>query len=376
MPTPLSTPFRPLDGIKVIDLSHVIAGPFATFQLARMGADVCKIETVKGGDVMRRSAKGLKPFVALNAGKRKLAVDLTSAAGLELVGEFVRTADVLVDNLRPGTLEKLGLGFEAACALNPRIVYCSISGFGRAADRSGTGSGFAGRPAYDHVVQAASGMTLSTGMAGDPPSKIGFPLIDATAGMLACMAILAGLRERDRTGRGLLLDVSMAGAALQLMYPLVCDALTDGTTPVRAGNQAHSGSPAGDVFQACDGAWIALAANTPAQFIRLLDVLGIPEVGRDPALFASPLDPKAPAAFLQAKDPAGIKAALRLRIATLDATDLERRCAAVDVPAARVRTLPEFLAEAEASGAIEPVELEDEGTRVRSTGLGFKVTPA
>ena len=379
MSSPLPHSFRPLDGIKVIDLSHVIAGPFATFQLAQMGADVCKIETVAGGDVMRRSAKGLKPFVALNAGKRKLAVDLASAAGLELVRELVRTADVLVDNLRPGALEKLGLGFEAVCALNPRIVYCSISGFGRATPRANTAGAaaeFAGRPAYDHVVQAASGMTLSTGMAGDPPSKIGFPLIDATAGMLACMAILAGLRERDRTGRGLLLDVSMAGAALQLMYPLVCDALTDGTTPVRAGNQAHSGSPAGDVFQARNGAWIALAANTPAQFIRLLDVLGIPEVGRDPALFATPLDPQAPAAFLQAKDPAGIKAALRERIATMDAIDLERRCATVDVPAARVRSLPEFLAEAEASGAIEPVELVDEGTRVRSTGIGFKVTPA
>lgn len=369
----MSATFRPLDGVKVVDISHVIAGPFATFHLAQMGAEVVKIETVNGGDVMRRSAKGLKPFVALNAGKHKLSLDLASAEGRARACELVRTSDVLVDNLRPGSLERLGLGFEAARTLNPRLVYCSISGFGRAQEDRDDSTGMAGRPAYDHVVQAATGMTLSTGSAGDPPTKIGFPLIDAAAGMLAAMAILAGLRERDRTGKGLLLDVSMAGAALQLMYPLACDALTDGTPPVRAGNQASSGSPAGDIFQTRGGEWIALAANTAAQFARLLEVLGIAEVGRDPALFEVPIDPKAPAAFLRAKDPAGIKAALRASIARFDAVDLEQRLAAVNVPAARVRTLPEFLAEAQASGTLQPVGLEDEGTQVLSTGLGFKV---
>jgi crotonobetainyl-CoA:carnitine CoA-transferase CaiB-like acyl-CoA transferase len=356
--------FLPLKGIKVVDISHVIAGPFATFQLAQMGADVLKIEHIDGGDVMRRSAKGLKAFAALNAGKRKLRLDITAPADRERIVALAREADVFVDNLRPGVLEGKGLGYEALKAVNPRIVYCSISGFGR---------GSQGRPAYDHVVQGATGMTLATGNAGDPPTKIGFPLIDIGAGMMAALAIVSGLRERDRTGKGMLLDVSLAGAALQLMYPMTCEALTDGTDPVRAGNQAFSGSPAADLFATRDGSWIAIAANTPRQFASLLAALDLGHLARDPALFDPPLDPDAPAGFLRAKDANALKAALRACIANLDAADMESRLAAAKVPAARVRTLADFARAADRAGALAAVTLEDEGATVRSPGLGFKV---
>jgi crotonobetainyl-CoA:carnitine CoA-transferase CaiB-like acyl-CoA transferase len=358
--------FSPLEGIKVVDLSHVIAGPFCTFQLAQMGAEVLKIEHIDGGDVMRRSAKGAKAFAALNAGKKKIRLDITAAEDRARIVALVRDADVFVDNLRPGVLEARGLGHEALKAVNPRLIYCSISGFGRT-------SSSLGRPAYDHVVQAATGMTMATGNEGDPPAKIGFPLIDIAAGMLGALAIVSALRERDRTGRGLLLDVSLASAALQLMYPMTCEALTDGTVPARTGSQAFSGSPAADLFATRDGGWIAVAANTPRQFAYLLEELDLAHIGRDPGLFEPTLDPAAPAGFLRAKDPNAVKAALRACFVNLDAAEAEARLTSAGVPAARVRTLPEFAREADEAGTIAALTLEDEGTIVTSPGLGFRV---
>ena len=356
--------FLPLQGIKVVDVSHVIAGPFATFQLAQMGADVLKIEHIDGGDVMRRSAKGAKAFAALNAGKKKLRLDIKAPGDRERIVALAREADVFVDNLRPGVLEAKGLGYEALAAVNPRIVYCSISGFGRASG---------GRPAYDHVLQGATGMTMATGNAGDPPTKIGFPLIDIGAGMLAALAIVSGLRERDRTGRGMLLDVSLAGAALQLMYPMTCEALTEGIEPVRTGSQAFSGSPAADLFAARDGGWIAIAANTPRQFASLLAVLDLAHLAQDPALFDPPLDADAPAGFLRARAANALKAILRERLAKLDAADMEAQLTAARVPAAQIKTLAEFARAADRAGTLASVTLQDEGVSVRSPGLGFKV---
>lgn len=359
----MSQGFRPLEGVRVVDVSHVIAGPFATFQLAQMGADVLKIES-PAGDVMRSGARGAAAFVSLNAGKRKIRLDLRDPEALARIKSEVAGADVFVDNLRPGASERLGLGWTALKAINPRLVYCSISGFGRDA----------GRSAYDHVVQAATGMTLASGGEDDPPQKIGFPLIDAGAGILAALAIVAALRERDRRGEGMLLDVTMAGAALQLMYPLTCDALTDGKRPARIGSQAFSGSPAADLFPTRDGGRIAFAANTPRQFLALLDVLDLAALAVDPALFDPPLTGDGQTAFLKARDAAAVKARLAARTAELDGADLERRCAAARVPAAVVRPLDVFAREAAAAGHIATTVLEEDGTRVVSPGLGFKVT--
>jgi crotonobetainyl-CoA:carnitine CoA-transferase CaiB-like acyl-CoA transferase len=358
--------FLPLVGVRVIDLSHVIAGPFATFQLAQLGAEVLKIEHIDGGDVLRRSAKGPQAFAALNAGKQKVRLDIDAAADRQKIADLARQADVFVDNLRPGALEARGLGFAAIKAINPRIIYCTISGFGMAGS-------LGGRTAYDHVVQAATGMTMATGNAGDPPTKIAFPLVDVATGLLAALAILAALRERERTGEGRLLDVSLAAAALQLMYPMTCEALTDGRNPARTGNQAFSGSPAADIFAARGGGWIAIAANTPRQMQALLEVLELAHLAGDPTLFERPLVDAEPAGFLRAKNPAAIKAALAARIALLDAAEAEARLGAAKVPAARVRTLAEFAREADRDGTLAALTLEDEGVSVRSPGLGFRV---
>lgn len=192
--------FKPLAGIRVLDFTHVIAGPLATFHLSELGAEVVKIENRNGGDVMRRG-NGLMGFVSLNAGKRCVELDLNDAADRQQVLDLAREADVLVDSLRPGVLDRFGFDDGSLRAVNPALIYCSISGWGNAGE-------WRERPAYDHVVQAATGMTMLAGREGDPPVKTGFPVIDAGTGVIAALAIMAALRERDATGQGRYLAVS------------------------------------------------------------------------------------------------------------------------------------------------------------------------
>ncbi|MBZ5789685.1 CoA transferase [Burkholderia contaminans] len=358
------TAFKPLAGIRVLDFTHVIAGPLATFHLAQLGADVVKVENRNGGDVMRRG-NGRTGFVALNAGKRSIELDLGDADDREQALELAREVDVLVDSLRPGVLDRFGLGDGPLRARNPGLVYCSISGWG------GTGE-WRDRPAYDHVVQAATGMMLMAGRDGEPPVKTGFPVIDAGTGLVAAMAILAALRERDASGLGRFLDVSMTGAALQLMYPFACQALTARVAPPRVGNQGYSGSPAADLFATLDG-WIALGANTPKQLAAVLGVLGRADVAHDPRYFDPPLDADAPAAFLRASDPAALRAALASAIREWRAADFEQACADAGVACAKVRSIVEFVDDAMERDALESVMLSDGDCRVLSPGLGYRV---
>ncbi len=358
--------FAPLEGVRVLDFSHVIAGPLATFYLAQLGATVLKMENANGGDVMRRTEKGRQAFVALNAGKQSHVVDLGEAAGLARTLELAATCDVVVDNLRPGVLERHGLGFEAIRSINPKVVYCTISGYGQGS------SDLAGRPAYDHVIQAATGMAFMAGTEGDPPIKAGFPVIDAATGMQAALAILAALRERDRKGCAVQLDVSMTGASLQLMYTFACVALTTGESPARVGNQGYSGSPTADFFAARDG-WIALGANTPRQLMKLLEVLDLSHLAADPSYFAEPLDPASPVSFVRSVDPARLKAVIADRLGEFEAHELEARLAERGVPAAKVRTLGDFARDAKRLGQVSTVTLQDEAVSVISPGLGFGV---
>ncbi|MFM0212191.1 CoA transferase [Paraburkholderia sediminicola] len=355
--------FKPLKGIRVLDFTHVIAGPLATLYLSQLGAEVVKVENRSGGDVMRRG-KGLAAFVALNAGKRCLSLDLNEPADREQALALAHEADVLVDSLRPGVLDRHGFSDAELRAANPGLIYCSISGWGRE-------GAWQDRPAYDHVIQAATGMMLMGGNEGEPPIKTGFPVIDAGTGIIAALAVIAALRERDVSGQGRFLDVSMTGAALQLMYPFTCHALTEGVTPPRVGNQGYSGSPAADLFEARDG-WVALGANTPCQLIALLDVLGREDIARNGEYFEQGLDASAPAEFLRSRNPSALRAELATAIADWQAVELEDRCAAAGVSCAKVRTIAEFAAQARSKGALDPVTLSDLGCEVESPGLGFR----
>jgi crotonobetainyl-CoA:carnitine CoA-transferase CaiB-like acyl-CoA transferase len=352
-----------LRGIRVVDFSHVIAGPFATFHLAQLGADVIKVEKPGGGDVMRRTASGARAFTALNAGKHMREIDIASEAGRAEVLALVRDADVMVDNYRPGVLRRRGLGYEDVRAVNPRIVYCAISGYGYS-DPARTEHG-----AYDHVVQAFTGMTMMGGVEGDPPVKTGFPVVDAATGIIGALAVVVALRERDRTGAGCFLDVSMWASALQLMYPFSCETLTSGQEIPRVGNKGFSGSPGADTFRCRDG-FLAIGANTPEHIRRLMDILGVPPEEIAPLLETA--DEDGPA-FARARDPGAFRELLAARLSGQSARDLERRLNAAGVPAARVRTLREFAREAVDTGLLQPIALGEGGAEARSPGLGWRV---
>lgn len=343
----------PLHGIVVLDFSHVIAGPFATWYLAALGARVVKIENPHRGDSLRGSKHG---FASLNHGKEIVALDLQTEAGGARAWELFDAADVMVDNMRPGVLAGFGLGEAQARQRKPHLIHCTISGYGAA-------SAWADRPAYDHVIQAASGMSLLAGQAGDAPQKVGFPVVDSATGILAALAILAAIRRRDLTGLGESIDVSMLGAALQLMYPKTVDVLATGEPPARVGNVGFSGSPGADTFTCRDGL-LAIGANTPQQMLALGEVLGIqPEVA---ALLGAQ-----ERGFATTARPADMRALLQASLAPCAAGELEQRLNAAGVPAARVRDLRECLADVLANNLVQTWSLPgSEGVRV--PGLGFQ----
>jgi crotonobetainyl-CoA:carnitine CoA-transferase CaiB-like acyl-CoA transferase len=362
MGTTYLPPPQALHGVRVVDFSHVIAGPFATLYLAQLGAEVIKVEKPGGNDVMRRHS-GARAFAALNAGKLMREIDIATDAGREEVCALVRNADVIVDNYRPGVLARHKLGYEDVKAINPRILYCAISGYGYS-DPMRTPYG-----AYDHVIQSLTGMTMLAGIEGGPPVKTGFPVVDAATGIIGALAIVIALRERDRTGTGCFLDVSMWASALQLMYPFACETLASGQEIPRIGNKGYSGSPAADTFECRDG-WLAIGANTPAHIARLLELLGVPAT--EGAALLEPATDRAPA-FARARDPIAFRDLLATRLRDCSATDLEQRLNSAGVPAARVRTLREFTQESCATGMLQPVLLGEGEAQAVTPGLGWRV---
>jgi len=332
---------RPLQGIRVIDLTHVLAGPFSTHQLCMLGADVIKIERPGQGDQTRGLAlqpelNGLAPgFVSLNTGKRSVVLDLKSEAGIRAIENLVATADVFVENFRPGKAAKLGLTPERLHAINPRLVYCSISGWGQLGPN-------ASRPAYDHVIQAATGMmSLQGDDPNAPPVKVGFPVIDIGTGMLAANAILAALLRRARGDTApIVLDVSMVDASALLMVGAVAGYWLAGIAPSRVGNQGFVGSPGADTFPTADG-WISTAANTLRHFRIMCEVLGRPDILNNKALL--PKLPESPEAFLSGLGNKAVREELIKAFATDSAAAWEERFAAAGVPASKMQTVPSYL---------------------------------
>ncbi len=329
--------------LKVVDLSHVLAGPTASHYLALLGADVIKVEKPRGGDVLRHSQElhvreGVSVnFAAVNGGKRSLAVDLKVPRLRDAVFSLAAQADVFIENFRPGVIDLLGLGHEALCRANPRLVYVSISGYG-------TAGNWRDRGAYDHVVQALTGMMMLNGEQGGPPVKVGFPVIDAATGMYAALAIQAALHRREASGTGCRLEVSMTEAAVQLMLATATSARVARQDPPRPGNRGFSGSPGAVTMECADG-WLAIGANTEAQFRTLCEVLGLPDLASD-ATLVERRDPEK-GGFVVARDESKLRVLLEKALAGQSASELERRLNERGVPAAKVRTLSQFLEEAQ-----------------------------
>lgn len=264
-----------LDGLLVADFSRVLAGPYATMLLADLGATVVKVERPGSGDDTRGwgppfAADGQATyFQAVNRNKRSIALDLTDPADAEVATRLADTADVLVENYRPGSLKRFGLDAESVCARNPRAVYCTITGFG-----SGEGAAL---PGYDLLVQAMGGLMSITGT--DQPTKAGVALVDVLTGLHATVGILAALQHRERTGEGQQLEISLLGSLQSSLVNQISSVLGAGTVPTYLGN-AHPSIAPYEVFRAADRPMI-LAVGNDGQFARLVEVLDRPDLASD-----------------------------------------------------------------------------------------------
>lgn len=274
----------PLTGVRVADLSRVLAGPYATMLLADLGAEVIKVEEPSRGDDTRSwgppwAGGEAAYFLSVNRNKRSLAVDLKDPEGLEAVQRLCAGADVVVQNFRPGVIDRLGLGYAAVSARNPAVVYCSVSGFG-------PGHEPAGRPGFDIVVQAESGLMGSTGPVGGPASKVGVALTDVLTGLNAAVGVLGALMRARATGRGEEVAVSLVNSALSGLVNLTQQALVTGAEPARAGN-AHTTIVPYQAFPTAD-ADLVIAAGNDSLYRRMCAALDRPDLAADPRYATNP----------------------------------------------------------------------------------------
>jgi crotonobetainyl-CoA:carnitine CoA-transferase CaiB-like acyl-CoA transferase len=266
---------RPFEGIKVLDITHVLAGPFATYQLAVLGAEVIKIEHPVDCDQSRHTGASAQlnaaqmgtNFLAQNSNKRSLTLDLKHPKGSAILKDLVRSADVLVENFRSHALDQLGLGAQALRAINPRLIYCSVTGFGHEGQR-------ASQTAYDHAIQAMSGILESTGTKEGEAVKAGAPVVDYATGMMAAFAVASALFQRERTGAGQTIDLSMLDTALLLQSTQITGFTAAGIEPTRRGNKHNFASQ--NLYDTREGQ-IMLAASNIREQTRLFQALGYPE---------------------------------------------------------------------------------------------------
>jgi crotonobetainyl-CoA:carnitine CoA-transferase CaiB-like acyl-CoA transferase len=266
-----------LDGIRVLDLSRVIAGPYCATLMADLGADVVKVERPGRGDDLRawRGDGMSAAFAAINRGKRGIAVDLQQTEGSQLVFELARRADVIVENFLPGVADKLGLGYAAVSAVNPAAVYVSVTGFGQTGPH-------ARRAGYNTIAQGMSGIMALTGMPGHPPTKVGGSVADLAAALWAFGVASAALAHRLRTGQGQHLDVSLLASTLALLPDPVAHYFDSGQRPPRVGNRNPYLTPA-EAFRTKDG-WVQVVIMNPDQYGRFCRALGDDSLATDPKL--------------------------------------------------------------------------------------------
>ncbi|AUG54528.1 CoA transferase [Thalassospira marina] len=322
---------RPLQGIRVLDLTNVLAGPFCCHQLAHMGAEVIKVEAPGRGDLARQlgadpelSKKNMGiSFLAQNAGKKSVTLNLKHPEGKKLLKRLVETADVLVENFRPGVMDRLELGYETLRDVNPRLIYCAISGFGQAGP-------WLHRPAYDQIIQGASGVMSITGDDQSAPLRAGYPIADTIGGLTAALAIAGALNAPER---GTFIDVSMLEATIATMGWAVSNYLIGGIEPTANGNENLTSAPSG-TFETADNP-LNIAANKDEQWEALARHLGREELLTQPQ-YATREDRKA--------NRAALKLDLEKSLRTRPARDWARELNEIGVPAGAVFSVPEILA--------------------------------
>jgi formyl-CoA transferase len=324
-----------LDGVQVVDLTRALAGPYCTMVLGDLGAEVLKIEQPGSGDETR----GWGPpfiagesayFLSINRNKRSLTLDLKHPQGLEILFRLVSRADVLVENFRPGTLDRLGLGYERARSLNPRLIFCSVSGFGQDGPR-------ASQPAYDQIVQGMSGAMSLTGPRDGPPSKFGIAISDIGAGMWAACAIGMALFHRERSGQGQWIDTSMIGGLVGLLTFQAGRYFATGQPPGLLGNQHPTIAPY-ETFRTADG-WLNVACGNEGHWRRFCQALGLADL-LDDARFASNAE--------RVQNRSALNARLEPHLAAMQTAELVAALEAAEVPAGPVFDLEEVFADPQA----------------------------
>jgi crotonobetainyl-CoA:carnitine CoA-transferase CaiB-like acyl-CoA transferase len=325
----------PLEGIRVIELARILAGPWAGQTLADLGADVIKVEAPEGDDTRRwgppfLDAGGEKTaayFHATNRGKRSITCDFRTAEGQETVRNLIASADVVIENFKVGGLAKYGLDYDSLRKLNPRLIYCSITGFGQ------TGP-YAHRAGYDFIIQGMSGLMSVTGPADGQPQKVGVAVTDVFTGVYSATAILAALVQRGRTGEGQHIDMALLDVATSIMANQAMNYLASGRAPGLMGN-AHPNLAPYAVFDCKDG-WLILATGNDGQYQRLCALLGLDDMATDPR-------------FLTNADRVANRAAMTDRLTaatkTWAKTDLLAACESANVPAGPINDMAEVFAD-------------------------------
>lgn len=346
---------RALEGIRVIDLTTFLSGPFCTQLLADLGAEVVKVESHDGD-----SSRAIPPhfvgadsayFLSVNRNKRSIAIDLKTPRGVELVRQLIAGADVVVENFRPGVCRRLGLDPEDLRREHPGLVWASITGFG-------SDGPWKDRGAYDMIVQAASGVMSLTGEPDGSPVRLGIPVGDLVAGLYSSLGVLAALRERDRTGHGSIVDVAMLDAQLAMLSYQAAYSLIAGVTPPPQGS-GHDSIPTYRTFPAGDARLVAITANTEGMWRSACKVLGVAELIEDER-FAD--------AGSRLANREQLWAAWGSALLRLPADEWVEQLNAAGVPASTIRTVPEALADAEAAGRQMVLDLSREQDSARVVG--------
>ena len=272
---------KPFAGVKILDFTRVLAGPYASYQLALLGADVIKVESREGDDMRFGNRadpwekRGLAaPWVAVNAGKRSITMDLKQPRAIEVIKRMVPKVDVVIENFRPGVMDKLGIGYDTLKEINPRLIYAAVSGFGQVGPDKATA-------AFDGMIQAMSGLMSITGFPSNGPTRVGFAGADVMSGFTGAFGVASALYQRTHTGKGQLVDVAMIDAVTGFLAQQFTEHMMTGRVHEQAQNLSVTRKPTGNLFRTSDG-WMVLAVMTDPQFQRLMKQLGRADATADP----------------------------------------------------------------------------------------------
>jgi len=354
---------KPFAGVRILDFTRYLAGPYGTYQLALLGADVVKIESHEGDDTRNQLAdrvwaerKMAPSFLAVNGNKRSITLDLRMPAAVEVVKKLAATADVVWENFRGGVMDRLGLGYAALSAVNPRLIYCAVSGFGQTGPERTTA-------AFDGKLQAMSGIMSITGEPAHGPTRAGFAICDTIGGMTAALAVASALYQRTHTGRGQLVDVAMLDAALAFIPGTVSEYTVAGIEPRQIGNGSVSRKPTASRFRA-RGGYLVLAVLTEKQFASLMKTLGRPDVLADPRFKDWPAR--------TANEPA-LRAVIEEALAADDPKSWEARLTAADVPCGSIWKIDEIVKHPQLEHRDVLQTIDSRYGPMRLVGAGFRL---